>query len=136
LGLLTQNLDPFEANYFIAEFLRLTIKMRNFQMRWTTLNFGKHTGKTLPEIILADADWFSWAFEKGVFKGGLANEAAEFMQKARAVKIPKPDPENWQVEYSYEGFGSLRPISRGLTSPVPSAGCLILICHTFGGQGV
>jgi hypothetical protein len=75
-------------------------------MRWTTLNFGKHTGKTLPEIILSDADWFFWAFEKGVFKGGLANEAAELMQKARAVKIPKPDPENWQVEYSYEDTGA------------------------------
>jgi hypothetical protein len=28
------------------------------------------------------------------------------MQKARAVKIPKPDPENWQVEYSYEDTGA------------------------------
>jgi hypothetical protein len=31
-------------------------------MRWATLTFGKHAGKTLPEIILSDADW--------VFLGG------------------------------------------------------------------
>jgi hypothetical protein len=74
-------------------------------MRWTTLNFGRHAGKTLPEIILADADWFFWAFNKDVFKGRLANEAAELVERARAIKIPKPDPENWQVEYSYDDTG-------------------------------
>ena len=74
-------------------------------MRWATLTFGKHAGKTFPEIILSDADWFFWALNKGVFKGRLANEAAKVVQRARAIKIPKPDPEDWQVEYSYNDTG-------------------------------
>ena len=38
-------------------------------MKWTTLNFGKHAGLSLPQIILCDADWFFWALNKGVFWG-------------------------------------------------------------------
>src|SRR5262249_14304854 len=75
-------------------------------MRWTTLNFGKHTGKTLPEIILSDADWVFWAVEKSAFKGRLANEAEELVQKARAIKIPKRRSKRWQVEYIYDDTGA------------------------------
>ena len=71
-------------------------------MRWTTLNFSKYAGRSLPEIILSDADWVFWAFHKGVFKGRLAAESEELVQKATAIKIPKPDPRRWQVEYRYE----------------------------------
>jgi hypothetical protein len=74
-------------------------------MRWTTLNFGKHAGRSLPEIILSDADWCFWAVSKGVFKGRLVNEAEDLVQKATAIKIPKPDPKRWQVEYCYEDKG-------------------------------
>jgi hypothetical protein len=74
-------------------------------MRWTTLNFGKHAGKTLPEIILSDADWFFWALKKDVFKGRLTIEAEELVQRARAIKIRKRRPERWQVEYSYDNTG-------------------------------
>jgi hypothetical protein len=74
-------------------------------MNWTTLNFGRHIGKTLPQIILCDADWFFWAFNKGVFKGRLADEARELAQKSRLIKIPKRDREGWQVEYSYSDTG-------------------------------
>jgi hypothetical protein len=37
-------------------------------MAWSTLNFGKHAGKTLPQIVFADPDWFFWAIETNVFK--------------------------------------------------------------------
>ena len=74
-------------------------------MRWVTLDFGKHAGKTLPQIILSDADWFFWALNKGVFKGRLASEAAKVEQRARAIKIPKRHPKRWQVEYSYDDTG-------------------------------
>jgi len=30
-------------------------------MAWSTLPFGKHKGKTLPQIVFADPDWFFWA---------------------------------------------------------------------------
>jgi len=74
-------------------------------MRWVTLDFGKHAGKTLPEIVLSDADWVFWAFNKGVFKGRLASEAAKVVQRARSIKIPKRRPKRWQVEYSYDDTG-------------------------------
>jgi hypothetical protein len=74
-------------------------------MCWITLKFGRHAGKTLPEIILSDADWFFWALNRDVFKGRLANEAEELVQRARAIKIPKLRPKRWQVEYTYDDTG-------------------------------
>ena len=74
-------------------------------MKWTTLNFGKHDGLSLPQIILADADWFFWAYYNDVFKGRLAEEAENLAAKARAIKIPKRYRENWVVEYRYENDG-------------------------------
>ena len=38
-------------------------------MKWTTLTFGKHDGKTLPEIIIKDADWFFWAIANRRLQG-------------------------------------------------------------------
>ena len=80
-------------------------------MKWTTLNFGKHAGLSLPQIILADADWFFWALYKDVFSGRLADEAKDIAAKAKAIKIPKPDPENWLVEYRYEDDGRFSEVA-------------------------
>ena len=74
-------------------------------MLWTTLNFGTHAGKSLPQIIISDADWFFWAIHAGVFEGTLAAEAEDLVEKATAIKIPKPDAAHWQVEYRYEERG-------------------------------
>lgn len=74
-------------------------------MKWTKLNFGKHAGLSLPQIILADADWFFWAFYKGAFWGRPAVEAEDLANRARRIKIPKPNPENWEVEYRFEDDG-------------------------------
>jgi len=35
--------------------------MKSKVMRWTTVSFGRYKGKTLPEIIVRDLDWFFWA---------------------------------------------------------------------------
>ena len=86
-------------------FLKLTVSNEEFLMRWATLTFGKHAGKTLPEIILSDADWFFWALNKGVFEGRLNDQAAKLVERARAIKIPKRNPKRWQVEYSYDDTG-------------------------------
>jgi hypothetical protein len=74
-------------------------------MKWTILKFGKHAGKTLPEIVITDADWFFWAIEKRVFKGGLEFQAADLCRKVQAIKVPKRRPRRWQVEYRYEDNG-------------------------------
>jgi len=44
-------------------------------MAWSILPFGKHKGKTLPQIVFTDPDWFFWAMEENVFKGPLKREA-------------------------------------------------------------
>src|SRR6266436_688086 len=96
-------------------FLKLTVLNEEFPMRWATLTFGKHAGKTIPEIILSDADWFFWAVNKGVFKGRLNDQAAKLVERARAIKIPKRNPKRWQVEYSYDdtgGFSGFRSTRR------------------------
>ncbi len=47
-------------------------------MPWSVVDFGKHQGKTLPQIVFIDPDWFFWAIEESVFstKGSLRDEAA------------------------------------------------------------
>jgi hypothetical protein len=71
-------------------------------MNWTTLNFGKHRGKTLPQIIFDDADWFFWAYEEDLFTGMQAPEAREIYRRARAVRIPVQNGQKMLVEYRFE----------------------------------
>jgi hypothetical protein len=68
---------------------------------WSVLDFGKHKGRTLPWVSLHDPDWFFWAMENDVFgnRPNLLPEATRLSFCSRRVKIPKPDPENWQVRY-------------------------------------
>jgi len=69
-------------------------------MSWSAVPFGKYQGKTLPEIIVRDADWFFWILPK--LYGKLADEAEELARKARAIKIPNPHRKRLEVEYQYE----------------------------------
>ncbi|WCK69395.1 hypothetical protein [Agrobacterium tumefaciens] len=67
---------------------------------WSEMPIGKYKGKTLPQLLLTDPDYFFWAMEQDdFFRGGLAKQAADILRKARRIKIPKPDPANWRVEY-------------------------------------
>ena len=70
-------------------------------LTWTALRFGKYEGKTLPQIVLTDPDYFFWASERGIFRDPQDSEAEEIAYRARHIKIPKPDPENWRVEYEF-----------------------------------
>jgi hypothetical protein len=62
-------------------------------MTWTTVPFGQHIAKTLPQIILSDPNWFFWAAK--IFYGPLATEAEGLVTLARNIKIPKPNPKKW-----------------------------------------
>jgi hypothetical protein len=68
--------------------LLATQKLAGFFMKWTTLNFGKYAGLSLPQIILADADWFFLAFNKGVFWGKPGEEAKFWQPKPGRSKSP------------------------------------------------
>src|SRR3979411_2700750 len=104
-------------------------------MHWTTLKFGTHAGKSLPQIVISDPDWFFWAVACGVFTGTLAAEAEDLVDKATAIKIPKLHFKRWRVEYRYEDRGSflgLSSLEPTRTAAITRPGCRILICHVFG----
>ena len=69
-------------------------------MIWSAVSFGKCEGKTLPEIIVRDLEWFFWAVPK--LYGKLGDQAQEPARKARTIKIPNPRRKNLEVEYQYE----------------------------------
>jgi hypothetical protein len=69
-------------------------------MHWSPVTFGRYKGKTLPEIIVRDPDWFFWILPN--LYGKLAEEAQELARKARAIKIPKRYGKHLEVEYRFE----------------------------------
>ena len=69
-------------------------------MSWSAMQFGRYEGKTLPEVILIDLDWFYWALPK--LYGKIAEEAQDLARKVRGIKIPGPHRKRLEVEYRYE----------------------------------
>jgi len=65
------------------------------------VHFGKHKGKTLPQIVLTDPDWFFWAVEQGIFNRSaqLKGEASDVRRKARRIKGRGAKGSKARVEY-------------------------------------
>jgi hypothetical protein len=72
-------------------------------MPWTPVHFRKHEGKTLPQILWNDPDWFYWAIENHVFedKPNLQQEAKILYAKSRSIKVPQTGPTTRGVQYNY-----------------------------------
>lgn len=71
-------------------------------MSWTILGFGKHKGKTLPQILFNDPDWFYWAYENDVLKGKIPHcEVQGIYRKSRSIKIPQKD---YHAEFVFDGI--------------------------------
>jgi hypothetical protein len=68
---------------------------------WSIINFGRHEGKSFPQILLCDPDWFFWAMDRGVFENrpNLLPEATRLAVMAKHIKIPRPNPQVWQIRY-------------------------------------
>ena len=82
-------------------------------MRWSVVPFGKHKGKTFPEIILQDPDWFFWALPK--LYGKLADEAKSLAQKAEQLKSRNQIEASGRSSIStiaIKGFAALRSSKR------------------------
>jgi hypothetical protein len=69
-------------------------------MAWSVVPFGKYKGKTLPEIILRDLDWFFWVLPK--LYGKLSDEAQDLARKARTIRIPGRHRRKLEVEYQFD----------------------------------
>lgn len=81
---------------------------------WTVLNFGKYQGKTLPQIVLTDPDWFFWAVERQIFNRSaqLKSEANEIRRKATRINVPQPKGLKSKVEYTiHPQAGKLADVS-------------------------
>ncbi|UGB46592.1 hypothetical protein LQ772_04660 [Frateuria edaphi] len=70
-------------------------------MAWTVLTRGKHEGKTLPQVMFSDPDWFFWAFGTKFFaqSQALQAEADEIFKKARHIKVPQKSGEALRVQH-------------------------------------
>jgi hypothetical protein len=71
-------------------------------MHWSVVPFGRYRGKTLPEIIVRDPDWFFWMLPE--LYGRLGIEARDLARKAHAIKIPKGLRRKLEVEYRFDAF--------------------------------
>ena len=84
-------------------------------MKWTILTFGKHKGKTLPQVMFSDPDWFFNGWEKGYFKGWLWNEAEEIYRKSSCIRVPQTGSGQTFVEYMVDPrtgkFATLRTLT-------------------------
>jgi hypothetical protein len=88
-------------------------------MAWTPLRFGKHRGRTLPQVVFADPDYFFWGIEQGIFNKdqALQAEAGLVNYRARHIKLPQGEDDAEMVaEYlihpSAQKFADLQMVPR------------------------
>jgi hypothetical protein len=95
-------------------------------MQWTTLTFGKHKGKTLPQVIWTDPDWFFWFHDKGEAYGPLKKEAEAICARARNIRIPRKDGKEWVIDYHTDPrtgkFGAMTFINKETIPDSPFTG--------------
>jgi len=69
-------------------------------MVFTSISFGKHKDKTLPQIVFSDLDYFIWAVNEDVFKSlALKKEVIYIYKRIQNIKIPKVNHDDYEVEY-------------------------------------
>jgi hypothetical protein len=68
-------------------------------MTWTIMKTGEYAGRTLPQVLFIDPDWFFYCMEKHGFSGNLflMREAQDIDKKARSIRIPQDG--DFVVEY-------------------------------------
>lgn len=74
-------------------------------MPWTVIYWEcDYKGKTLPQVLFTDPDWFFYMIEEKKFenKGPIADEAKTLALKARRIRIPDPRGEDLVAEYGLE----------------------------------
>ena len=74
---------------------------------WTELSFGQYQGKTLPQILFSDPDYFFHLYEKseGFWRSPqptLAEEAKTVCDRATHIRIPGNENRRLVAEYIYD----------------------------------
>lgn len=72
-------------------------------MAWTKIFYVKKElrGKTLPEIVIKDPDYFFFCYEKNFFEGEFKSEAITIYKRAQAIRIPNSEGNDLIIEYSF-----------------------------------
>jgi uncharacterized protein (DUF3820 family) len=68
---------------------------------WCPMPFGKYEGRTLPQVLFKDPDYFFWLLRKGFLNGALAIQAKQLAKKACRIKIPREPAEAFVVDYLF-----------------------------------
>jgi hypothetical protein len=74
---------------------------------WTPLPFGRHGGKTLPQLIFADPDYFFWGWENDAFacRGFDVEEVERIHRRATAIRPPYIDGKSQFIEHLTDDDG-------------------------------
>ena len=86
-------------------------------MLWTPLQTEKHRGKTLPQVVFSDPDWFFHLHKKNWFDFNHYYEAEELYQRATSIRIPQADAgEKREIEYVflYEKFDHMKLVPESI----------------------
>jgi hypothetical protein len=99
-------------------------------MRWSKLDFGKHKGKTIPQVMFTDPDWFFWAYDARAFKADLLRQAQDIYGKASSIRVPQNGDEKRFVEYIVDAstgkFGTIHIITGDIETYKPLTRNLVL----------
>ena len=68
---------------------------------WIPIPFGKYEGRTLPQVLFKDPDYFFWLLREGVLKGALAMQAKHLAKKVCRIRIPREPAEAFAVDYFF-----------------------------------
>ena len=63
---------------------------------WIPLDFGKHEGLTIPEIIFIDPGWFYWALFMKLFRGPFEYQAMVAAFRMSHMLPPREKPSEWR----------------------------------------
>jgi len=73
-------------------------------MSWSELQFGKHIGLTLPQVLFTDPGWFFWALRLPL-RGEVGYEASILAPKATRIRVPQAEGCRLIVEYILDPRG-------------------------------
>ncbi|MBF0556386.1 MAG: hypothetical protein HQK96_17855 [Nitrospirae bacterium] len=92
-------------------------------MEWSELTFGKHKGKTLPQVMIIDPDWFFHLYNEGAFScnmGTIQEEAEAIFRRATSIRIPINNADEYcRIDYFHDqstGKFNMMLIVRGVRS--------------------
>ena len=70
-------------------------------MSWSPLEFGKHRGRTLPQLMFVDPDYFFWLHSIQFLESNpyLSDESEQIYSRSRAIRIPTRGGQEMIAEY-------------------------------------